>query len=130
MSKLSITKAAEVFGVSRSTIQRRIRSGDLSCDVAGQGTVSNAKSIDISELVRVFGEPVTQRDTYRDTVSRHSMTHRSDTGGAASNNSLKLALELLKQVKSENEYLKRQLDEKDKQMSTQMKLFSNLLERK
>jgi DNA-binding transcriptional MocR family regulator len=47
---LSQRQAAQAWGVSRATIQRAIKAGKLS--------VLADKSIDPSEMVRAFGEPV------------------------------------------------------------------------
>lgn len=52
MAKLSISAAAKEWGVARSTIQRKIKQGDLSATSNTTGT----KTIDTSELLRVFGE--------------------------------------------------------------------------
>ena len=73
MSKLSISKAAEVFGVARSTIQRRVSSGELSYTTAGQGSHPNAKTLDMSDLIRVFGEPSLQIDTVSHATKSDSM---------------------------------------------------------
>jgi choline dehydrogenase-like flavoprotein len=50
--KLNISQAAKAAGVDRSTIQRKIKSGNLSATL---DTVGN-KLIDPAELERVFGE--------------------------------------------------------------------------
>jgi len=58
MAKVSISEAARLTGKSRTTLHRLIKTGELST-CAG---VRNSKMIDISELIRVFGEisrPVT-----------------------------------------------------------------------
>ena len=73
MSKLSISKASEVFGVARSTIQRRISSGELSYSTARQGAHPNAKTIDFTELVRVFGEPSRSSDTVNNATKSDSV---------------------------------------------------------
>lgn len=52
MAKVSISEAARLTGKSRTTLHRLIKTGDLST-CAG---VRNAKMIDISELIRVFGD--------------------------------------------------------------------------
>lgn len=52
MAKVSISEAARLTGKSRTTLHRLIKAGDLStCSGA-----RNAKMIDISELIRVFGD--------------------------------------------------------------------------
>ena len=50
MSKLNISQAARTAGVARSTIQRKIKQGELSCETDEQGK----KVIDIAELNRVY----------------------------------------------------------------------------
>ncbi len=52
MSKLTITEAARVVGVSRMTLYKHIKSGRLSVGKDQFGK----PSIDASELVRVFGD--------------------------------------------------------------------------
>lgn len=52
MAKVSISEAARLTGKSRTTLHRLIKAGDLStCSGA-----RNAKMVDISELIRVFGD--------------------------------------------------------------------------
>lgn len=50
--KLSVTEAATLYKISRTTIYRNINSGKLS---TGSG-----KKIDLSEMIRVFGEAKAQ----------------------------------------------------------------------
>ncbi|MBU2788074.1 helix-turn-helix domain-containing protein [Acidithiobacillus sp. VAN18-1] len=52
MSKLTITEAAKVVGVSRMTLYKHIKSGRLSVEKDQFGK----PNIDVSELIRVFGE--------------------------------------------------------------------------
>lgn len=52
MAKVSISEAARLTGKSRTTLHRLIKAGELStCSGA-----RNAKMVDISELIRVFGD--------------------------------------------------------------------------
>ena len=53
MPKLNISQAARQFEKDRSTIQRHIKDGKLSCEVDSNGH----KRIDLAELIRVYGEP-------------------------------------------------------------------------
>ena len=53
MAKLNISQAAKTFGVHRSTLQRHIKEGKVSFESQEDGQ----KLIDVSELVRVYGEP-------------------------------------------------------------------------
>lgn len=52
MAKVSISEAARLTGKSRTTLHRLIKAGELST-CSG---VRNAKLVDISELIRVFGD--------------------------------------------------------------------------
>lgn len=49
MSLITITEASKEFGISRTTLYERIKSGELSRNAD--------KLIDTSDLLRVFGEP-------------------------------------------------------------------------
>ena len=51
MSKLNITDASKAVGVTRATIYKYINNGVLSAEESEKG-----KRIDVSELLRVFGE--------------------------------------------------------------------------
>lgn len=52
---ISVTKAAEEWGVSRTTIYQKINDGELSR--------TSDKKIDTTEMLRVFGEPVFKKST-------------------------------------------------------------------
>jgi transcriptional regulator of acetoin/glycerol metabolism len=52
---ISVTKAAKEWGVSRTTIYQKVNSGELSR--------TTDKKIDTSEMLRVFGEPVSKKRT-------------------------------------------------------------------
>jgi hypothetical protein len=54
MAKLNISQAAQMAGVSRPTIHKKINSGELSVEKTDGKTL-----IDVSELERVFGTLVT-----------------------------------------------------------------------
>lgn len=53
--ELSISKASATWGVSRTTIHKKIKTGQLSKLANG--------TIDTSEMIRVFGEPHTKVDS-------------------------------------------------------------------
>jgi len=59
MAKLSISKAAKEWGVSRKTIQDLVKSGDLLTETGER----NSKNVDIVDLLRVLGEPKTGEQT-------------------------------------------------------------------
>jgi hypothetical protein len=56
MARVSISEAARLTGKSRTTLHRLIKAGDLST-CSGE---RNAKMVDTSELLRVFG-PLSNR---------------------------------------------------------------------
>lgn len=64
--QLTVSKAARLYGKARSTIHRAIEAGRVSCSFSGDGT----RVIDLSELIRVWGEPpkklpeMQQRDVF------------------------------------------------------------------
>ena len=59
MSRLSINQAAKEFGVSRERIRKAIKSNDLTSQTGAR----NAQTIDVVDLIRVFGEPSNQSKT-------------------------------------------------------------------
>ena len=70
MSQLNISQAARAAGVARSTIQAHIRQGKLSVMVMGNGE----KTVDTSELIRVYGELATPGVVEHDYNFRHQTT--------------------------------------------------------
>ena len=53
MTKLNISQAAKTFGKDWKTIKRHIEKGKVSCEIDKSGH----KQIDLSELIRAYGEP-------------------------------------------------------------------------
>jgi len=102
MAQVSISEAARLTGKSRRTIQRYVATGKLSLS----HNDTTEKNIDISELIRVFGEikkdAVTPEDTIKKVTLSHHVTHDDDSS--------KLENELLKK---EIEFLKQRLEDKD-----------------
>jgi len=102
MAQVSISEAARLTNKSRRTIQRYVATGKLS--LSHNNTTE--KSIDTSELIRVFGEinkdEVTPNDTLKTVTMSHCVTHDNDSS--------KLENELLKK---EIEFLKQRLEDKD-----------------
>ena len=60
MPKINISQAAKMTGKTRTTIYKKIKSGELSAELGSDGN----RLIDTAELLRVFGDLVTP-----DTVS-------------------------------------------------------------
>lgn len=99
MAKVSISEAARLAGKSRTTLHRLIKTGELST-CAG---VRNSKMIDISELIRVFGDisaPVTEQ--YSEQASEQRVTV-PDTANGQMINSLKQEVEHLRTLVSAQE---------------------------
>ncbi|WP_145340221.1 helix-turn-helix domain-containing protein [Pantoea sp. PSNIH1] len=99
MAKVSISEAARLTGKSRTTLHRLIKTGELST-CAG---VRNSKMIDISELIRVFGNisvPVTEQ--YSEQASEQRVTV-PDTANEQMINSLKQEVEHLRTLVSAQE---------------------------
>ncbi|HGF0695931.1 TPA: hypothetical protein ACF7XL_005501 [Klebsiella pneumoniae] len=88
MAQVSISEAARLTGKSRRTIQRYVATGKLSLS----HNDTTEKNIDISELIRVFGEinkeEVTPNNTPKIVTMSHCITHDNDSS--------KLENELLK----------------------------------
>jgi len=99
MAKVSISEAARLTGKSRTTLHRLIKTGELST-CSG---VRNAKMVDISELIRVFGEiskPVNEQPFEQDSeqhVTGHSALNEQVV------NSLKQEVEHLRTLVSAQE---------------------------
>lgn len=93
MAKLNISQAAKEWGIARSTIQRKIRSGELSA-TTGDGA---SKVIDISEMLRVFGEP-------RGVAIQQQSDSMKQQKYAAHE-------ALVQQLRTENDFLRRQVEQ-------------------
>jgi len=102
MAQVSISEAAKLTKKSRRTIQRYVATGKLSLS----HNDATGKSIDISELIRVFGEINKDEVTPSDTLKTVTMSHCVTRG----NDNSKLENELLKK---EIEFLKQRLEDKD-----------------
>ena len=99
MAKVSISEAARLTGKSRTTLHRLIKTGELST-CAG---VRNSKMIDISELIRVFGDiSSTVVEQPAEQVSEQRVTV-PDTANEQMINSLKQEVEHLRTLVSAQE---------------------------
>jgi len=56
MAKLTLIKAAKVYGKSRTTLYRHVRNGKLSAEKRAHGD-KDVYVVDLAELVRAYGEP-------------------------------------------------------------------------
>ena len=95
---ISVTKAAEEWGISRTTIYQKINDGELSR--------ASDKKIDTSEMLRVFGEPVSKKRTEH-IVNTTDNTH-SNSASVQRRSEVEHQLEL---EKLKNEYLRQQVSD-------------------
>ncbi len=87
---ISVTKAAKEWGVSRTTIYQKINDGELSRTAD--------KKIDVSEMLRVFGEPISKKRTERSVDTVQSTPLNSQSVQYNTDIEHLLALEKLKNV--------------------------------
>ena len=104
MSKVSITQAAKLAKISRSTLYNKyINTGLLSVEV-----VEDKKFIDMSELLRVFGCSVSQDSQ---DVQQTTVLHTQDsTENTAKDKIISLLEKQLLEAKDREEWLKAQLE--------------------
>lgn len=98
---ISVTKAAKEWGVSRTTIYQKFNDGELSRTVD--------KKIDIAEMLRVFGEPISKKRTERSVNTVQSTSLNSQSVQDITEIEHQLALEKLK-----NEHLSQQVSDQKK----------------
>ena len=98
---ISVTKAAKEWGVSRTTIYQKVNDGELSRTAD--------KKIDVSEMLRVFGEPISKKRTERSVDTVQSTLLNSQSVQYNTDIEHLLALEKLK-----NEHLSQQVRDQKK----------------
>lgn len=96
--KISVTKAAKEWGVSRTTIYQKVNDGELSRTAD--------KKIDVSEMLRVFGEPISKKRTEQ-SLNTSNNTHLNSQS-VQSCTALEHQLEL---EKLKNEHLRQQVSD-------------------
>ena len=94
--QLTITEAAKLYRKQRKTLYRHIDSGRLSCSIRGDGH----RVIDLSEMIRCYGEPTTSVNTYDTAMTR---------GVPASDTLTRAMLEELQALRKEVEQLRADL---------------------
>ena len=122
MSKVSITQAAKLAKISRSTLYNKyINTGMISVE-----TVEDKKLIDMSELFRVFNNNITQdsNDTPINTVADSV----EQAGNTAKDKIISLLERQLQEAKEREEWFKQQLEKtthllEDKTPKPRKKLF-------
>jgi len=96
--KISVTKAAKEWGVSRTTIYQKVNDGELSR--------AADKKIDTSEMIRVFGEPLSKKRTEQSLNTSDNTHLNSQTVQSCTVLEYQLELEKLK-----NEHLRQQVSD-------------------
>lgn len=109
MALVSISEAARLTGKARSTLHKYIKQGKLSTTTDNN---TGNKSIDTSELIRVFGKISHSSTTGGDSVTSVSKQQQATPNDTQS---LQIKLRLLEQenihLKAEKELLSKNLDD-------------------
>jgi len=122
MSKVSITQAAKLAKISRSTLYNKyINTGIISVE-----TVEDKKLIDMSELFRVFNNGLSQDNT--DTHTKSTQDTVEQLENTAKDKIISLLEKQLQEAKDREEWLKTQLEKtthllEDKTIKPRKKLF-------
>jgi hypothetical protein len=115
MAKLTIGRMANLYGLHRSTLHEAVAKGRVTAALDGKGQ----KVIDLSEMIRVYGEPPGS--------TRHSPTPTPDISPTPLFDTLHPLLEELRLLREEVRELRetmRLLEHKPEVMPTQPKVVS------
>ena len=110
---ISVTKAAKEWGISRTTIYQKVNDGELSRTAD--------KKIDIAEMLRLFGEPISKKRTERSVDTVQSTPLNSQSVQYNTDIEHQLALEKLK-----NEHLSQQVSDQKKLIENYQQQISQL----
>ena len=110
---ISVTKAAKEWGVSRTTIYQKVNNGELSRTAD--------KKIDVSEMLRVFGEPISKKRTERSVDTVQSTPLNSQSVQYNTDIEHQLALEKMK-----NEHLEQQVRDQKQLIANYQEQISQL----
>jgi len=109
MALVSISEAARLTGKARSTLHKYIKQGKLSTTT---DKITGNKSLDTSELIRVFGKISVSKTTGSDSVTSESKLQQTTHNETQS---LQIKLQHLEQenthLKAEKELLSKNLDD-------------------
>jgi len=108
-----VTKAAKEWGVSRTTIYQKVNDGELSR--------AADKKIDTSEMLRVFGEPVSKKRTEQPLNTSVNTHLNSQTVQSCTELEHQLELEKLK-----NEHLRLQVSDQKQLIENYQQQISQL----
>lgn len=78
MSKLTLGRMAKLYGLHRSTLYEAVEKGRVSAGVDGKGQ----RVVDLSEMIRVYGEPPGRPTPEPDTSTPQPDTHPTPAGWA------------------------------------------------
>ncbi|MGP9597420.1 plasmid replication DNA-binding protein [Psychrobacter sp. AOP29-E1-4] len=110
---ISVTKAAKEWGVSRTTIYQKINDGEISRTAD--------KKIDVSEMLRVFGEPTSKKRTEQSVNTRNSTSLNSQNVPDCTALEHQLVLEKMK-----NEHLEQQVRDQKQLIANYQEQISQL----
>lgn len=99
MAKLNLTEAAKAAGIGRTTLYNHIKEGKISCEVNEKGK----KVIDVTELIRVYGEIKNPETSDERSVERQ--TEHDGTGGI-----VQVLQEQIKELRKDKENLRQDLE--------------------
>lgn len=111
MSKVSISQAAKMAGIGRSTLYNKyINTGKITVE-----SIDDKKMIDVSELIRVFGSKIKlDNDSCIDDTFHDSIGQGLDTATykiiSMLEQQLRESKDLLKEAKDREEWLRGQLE--------------------
>jgi len=109
MALVSISEAARLTGKARSTLHKYIKQGKLSTTT---DQITKNKSVETSELIRIFGKISTSKTTDGDSVTSESKLQQATHNETQS---LQIKLQLLEQenthLKAQKELLSKNLDD-------------------
>lgn len=78
MSKLTLGRMAKLYGLHRSTLYEAVEKGRVSAGFDGKGQ----RVVDLSEMIRVYGEPPGRPTPAPDTSTPQPDTHPTPAGWA------------------------------------------------
>lgn len=115
--KLTISDAARLYGIHRSTIHRHMKAGRLSCVFQEDGS----RALDLSELIRCYGEPPNSPEIVRQGATpsatpsaTHGATPNATGATGQQNNDARTAdllAELLEVTRQQSHTLEQQREE-------------------
>lgn len=100
MSKLTIGKMANLYGLARTTLYDRIKAGTISYEINNSGQ----KVIDLSEMLRIYGEP----DHYKKENNQEAISLNTKNEKSTVDTNINSNAEIISIYKEQIEMLKHQ----------------------